>query len=222
VPLSPPATSPEAHPYSAREELLHVATHGLGAALSLAGMALLLVAAVRTGDPWRVTSTAVYGGTLVLLYLGSTLYHSARSPGWRRAARTIDHSSIYLLIAGTYTPFTLVTLRGAWGWAIFAVVWGLAVLGIVREAVVANRRRWVSVALYLAMGWVVVVAVGPLVARLPAGGLRLLVAGGLAYTVGTVFYGLKRIPYMHAVWHLFVLAGSACHFLSVALYVVPV
>lgn len=222
MPLSPPAADSEAHPYSAREELLHVATHGLGVALSLAGLALLLAVAARTGDPWRVASTAVYGGALVLLYLGSTLYHSARSPGWRRAARTIDHSSIYLLIAGTYTPFTLVTLRGAWGWAIFAVVWGLAALGIAREALATRRRRWVSVALYLAMGWVIVVAAGPLVERLSVGGVRLLVAGGLAYTVGTIFYGLKRTPYMHAVWHLFVLAGSVCHYLSVALYVVPV
>ncbi|MBE0617058.1 MAG: hemolysin III family protein, partial [Proteobacteria bacterium] len=182
VPPSLPAVSPEGHTYQPREEFLHVATHGLGVVLSLAGLALLLRAAVGSGDPWRVTSAAVYGGSLVLLYLGSTLYHSARSPAWRRVARVVDHSSIYLLIAGTYTPFTLVTLRGAWGWTIFTVVWGLAVLGIAREALWARRRRWVSVVLYLVMGWLIVVAIGPLVERLPAGGLRLLVLGGLAYT----------------------------------------
>ncbi len=208
------------HPYSTAEELLHVATHGLGAVLSVAGLTALLPAAVRSGDPWKVASAAVYGATLFLLYLGSTLYHSARSSSWRKAARTLDHSSIYLLIAGTYTPFTLVTLRGAWGWTLFGVVWGLAGVGIARETRWRSRRKWLSIVLYLAMGWVIVVAAGPLVERLPAGGVRLLLAGGLAYTVGAVFYGLKRIPYMHAVWHLFVLAGSVLHFLAVALYVV--
>lgn len=207
------------HPYSAAEELLHVTTHGLGAILSVAGLIALLPAAVRSGDPWKVASAAVYGATLFLLYLGSTLYHSARSSSWRRTARTLDHSSIYLLIAGTYTPFTLVTLRGAWGWTLFGIVWGLAVLGIAREALRTDRRKWLSIVLYLTMGWVIVLAAGPLVERLPAGGVRLLVAGGLAYTVGAAFYGLKRIPYMHAVWHLFVLAGSVLHFLAVALYV---
>ncbi|MFU8855933.1 MAG: PAQR family membrane homeostasis protein TrhA [Deferrisomatales bacterium] len=220
--LTPPAHRSLDHPYSAAEEVLHVATHGLGALLSLAGLAVLLPAAARTGDPWKVAGTAVYGVTLFLLYLGSTLYHSARSSSWRRTARTLDHSSIYLLIAGTYTPFTLVTLRGAWGRTLFGIVWGLAALGIARETLQATRRKWLSVILYLAMGWVVVVAAGPLVERLPAGGVRLLVAGGLAYTVGAVFYGLKRIPYMHAVWHLFVLAGSVAHFFAVAFYVVGV
>jgi hemolysin III len=222
VTRAPPAPRSPAHPYSAAEELLHVATHGLGAVLSVAGLTALLAAAVRSGDPWKVASAAVYGATLFLLYVGSTLYHSARSSSWRKVARTFDHSSIYLLIAGTYTPFTLVTLRGAWGWALFGVVWGLAAVGIARETLWRSRRKWLSIVLYLAMGWVIVVAAGPLVERLPAGGVRLLVAGGLAYTVGAAFYGLKRIPYMHAVWHLFVLAGSVLHFLAVALYVVRV
>ncbi|MEW6487064.1 MAG: hemolysin III family protein [Thermodesulfobacteriota bacterium] len=217
---APDAPPPDLLPYTAAEERVHVVTHGLGALLSVAGLLALLWLAAERDDPWRIASAAVYGATLVVLFAGSTLYHSARTPAWRRVARTLDHSSIYLLIAGTYTPFTLVTLRGAWGWALFGAVWGLAAVGIAREALCRHRRKGVSIALYLGVGWVVVVAAGPLTERLAAGGLALLVAGGLCYTVGTIFYGLKRIPFMHAVWHLFVLAGSWCHYAAVAIYVV--
>jgi hemolysin III len=207
-------------PYSPGEEIAHVATHGLGLALSVVGL-VVLVAAGRRADGWTFVSTAVYGASLVVLYAGSTLYHSVRTPRWRRLAQVVDHASIYLLIAGTYTPFTLVTLRGPWGWTLFGLVWCLAVFGVAREAWWEGGPKWLSLALYLVMGWVMVVAVKPLLHRLPSGGVWLLLAGGLCYTVGTVFYGLKRIRYAHAVWHVFVVAGSACHFLAVVLYVIP-
>lgn len=216
--MVPPHRTPP--PYSPGEEFAHVVTHGLGLALSVAGLVVLLAAATR-GDRWVLVSTAVYGATLVVLYAGSTLYHSARSPRWRRVAQVIDHAMIYLLIAGTYTPFALVTLRGPWGWTIFGLVWALAAFGIAREAWWEGRPKGLSLILYLGMGWIIVVALKPLLHRLPSGGVWLLVAGGLSYTVGTIFYGLEKIRYMHAVWHVFVLGGSACHFLAVILYVVP-
>ena len=206
--------------YSPGEEIAHVVTHGLGLVLSLAGLVALLAAGLHAGGRYLL-STTVYGATLIALYAGSTLYHSARSPRWRRLAQVMDHTAIYLLIAGTYTPFTLVTLRGPWGWTIFGLVWGLAALGVAREVWCEGRPKGLSLVLYLTMGWIIVFAIKPLVQRLPSGGVWLLVAGGLSYTVGTVFYGLKAVRYTHAVWHVFVLAGSVCHFLAVALYVVP-
>jgi hemolysin III len=207
--------------YSAGEEIAHVATHGAGAILSGAALAILVVLAAQLGDAWHVVSTAIYGTTLVLLYTASTVYHGVRSPRAKHVARIIDHAAIYLLIAGTYTPFTLVTLRGHSGWLLFGTVWGLAVLGVIFEASWVGRPKWLSAAVYLAMGWMVVVATSSLLAALAAPGLWLLLAGGLAYTFGTVFYAMPRVRYMHAVWHVFVLGGSVCHFLSVALYVIP-
>ena len=195
-------------------------THGLGLALSVAGL-IVLFAAGRRGDGRSLLSTTVYGATLAALYAGSTLYHSARALRWRRLARIIDHCSIYLLIAGTYTPFTLVTLRGPWGWTIFGLVWGMAALGVAREAWWEGQSKGLSLVLYLGMGWLIVFAIKPLVHRLPPGGVWLLVAGGLFYTAGTAFYARKEIRYTHAAWHVFVLFGSACHFLAVALYVAP-
>jgi hemolysin III len=206
--------------YSPGEEIAHVVTHGLGLALSVAGLVILLAVWPRA-DAWSLVGAAVYGAALVVLYAGSTFYHSVRSPRWRRLAQVIDHATIYLLIAGTYTPFTLVTLRGPWGWTIFGLVWGLAVLGVAQEALWKGRPRWLSFAAYLGMGWVIVIATKPLLHRLAPGGVWFLVAGGLSYTLGTAFYGLKGIRYTHAVWHVFVLAGSVCHFLAVALYVTP-
>lgn len=200
--------------YSPGEERAHVVTHGLGLALSVGALVSLVVSGWG-GDGWVLGSTVVYGVTLVVLYAGSTLYHSTTDPRRRSAAQVLDHASIFVLIAGTYTPFTLVTLRGPWGWAIFGVVWGLAALGVVREGWWGGRPKGLSLPLYLGMGWVIVVALKPLVQRLSPEGLRFLVAGGLFYTVGTAFYGLKNVRYAHAVWHLFVLAGSACHFVAV-------
>ncbi len=208
-----------ARPYSLGEEIANSIIHGLGIGLSVAGLTLLVVFSVSAGDGWRLAASIVFGVTLVLEYTASTLYHSFPQPQVKHVFKILDHAGIYLLIAGSYTPFTLVTLRDAGGWWLFAFVWVFAVIGISTEAFWAYRPRWVSVAVYLAMGWVVVLAVRPLMENLAPAGLWLLVAGGLSYTLGTVFYLLKRVPYMHAVWHLFVLGGSACHFLAALLYV---
>lgn len=207
--------------YTTREELANSLTHGLGAVLSVAGLVLLVVFSVRQGDAWHVVSTAIFGATLVLLYTASTLYHSFRGERLKQVLQKFDHAAIFLLIAGTYTPFELVTLRGAWGWSLFGVVWGLAVAGVTIKFWLAGRFRLVSTLIYLLMGWLVMVAIKPLVAALPAGGLKLLIAGGLCYTGGAAFYLWKRLPYHHAIWHLFVMGGSACHWAAVFLYVVP-
>ncbi len=207
--------------YTPREQLANSLTHGLGALLSVAGLVALVVFAGRHGDAWQVVSTAIFGVTLVLLYSSSTLYHSFRDERAKQLLQKFDHAAIFLLIAGTYTPFVLVTLRGPWGWSLFGVVWGLAIIGVTLKFWLAGRFRLISTLIYLAMGWLVLVALKPLMAALPAGGFRLLVAGGLCYTGGAVFYLWKRLPYHHAVWHLFVLAGSVCHWAAVFLYVVP-
>lgn len=207
--------------YSPGEELANSLTHGVGALLAIGGLAWLVTLAAIRGDTWHVVACSVYGAAMVVLYTASTLYHAIPSPRVKRALRVFDHASIYLLIAGTYTPFTLVSLRGPWGWSLFGTVWGLAVAGIVLALAFPGRLRALSLVLYVAMGWVVVVAVKPLLAALPTGGLVLLLLGGLAYTGGLAFYAWRRLPYGHAVWHLFVLAGTVLHFLAVLLYVVP-
>ena len=203
------------------EELAHAITHGVGAVLSMAGLAVLVVFASLRGDAWHVVAASIYGASLLTLYLCSTFYHALPPSRAKQVFQTLDHGAIYILIAGTYTPFTLVTLRGGWGWSLFGVIWGLAVLGVIQEVVLKRRIRWVSLLLYLGMGWLIMVAVRPLVGALDTGGLILLSAGGLFYTLGTVFYMAHRIPYHHAIWHLFVLAGSICHFFAVLRYVIP-
>lgn len=207
--------------YSNREELANSLTHGLGVALSIAGLVLMVVFSSRFGDAWHVVSTAVFGATLVLLYTSSTLYHSFRGERIKQVLQKIDHAAIFLLIAGSYTPFVLVTLRGPWGWSLFGVVWGLAIVGVALKFWHAGRFRLVSTLIYIGMGWLVLVAFNPLSAALPAGGLRLLIAGGLCYTGGAAFYLWKSLPYQHALWHLFVMAGSACHWAAVFFHVVP-
>jgi len=207
--------------YPRAEEIANRLTHGLGALLGVAGLVLLVVASARHGTAWHVVSTAIFGTSLVLLYSASTAYHSVAGEGIRRLLRKFDHAAIFVLIAGTYTPFVLVTLRGPWGWSLFGVVWGLAVTGVTLKFWFAGRFRVVSTLIYLGMGWLVMIAIKPLMAALPAGGLKLLVAGGLCYTGGAVFYLWKRLPYHHAIWHLFVLAGSICHWAAVFFYVVP-
>ncbi len=207
--------------YSLGEEIANAVTHGLGVGLSIAALTLLVVFAALWGNGWHLASAIVYGVTMVLLYGSSTLYHSIPGDKARHVFKILDHSSIYLLIAGTYTPFTLVTLRESGGWWLFGIVWGLAIIGIAFEAFWVYRPKWLSTLVYLGMGWLVVVAIKPLMSNLPPAGIWLLVAGGLAYTLGTVFYLLKKVPYTHAVWHLFVLAGSVCHFLAVMLFVLP-
>lgn len=201
--------------YTAEEELAHALTHGLGAALSIAGLVLLVLRGVQTGDPWRVVSFAIFGTTMVLLYGASTLYHSLTNSPIRHVYKTLDHALIYVLIAGTYTPFLLVSLRGAWGWTLFGIVWGLTIAGIIFKICFAGRFRVVSTLLYLGMGWLCVIAAKPMLESVPAGSLGWLLAGGLAYSFGTLFYLRKSMKYHHAVWHLFVLAGTVCHFQAV-------
>ena len=200
-------------------ERLNGYTHLVGSVLALAGAVVLVVMASLHSDPWRIVSFAVYGTTLVLLFLVSTLYHSLRGRA-KDVFRKLDHCSIYLLIAGTYTPFALVTLNGAWGWSLFGAVWGLAALGIVQEVWLARGQRWTSLAIYLLMGWLALVAVVPLIHALGWAGFAWVAAGGAVYTAGVVFYLFdERVRHFHGVWHLFVLGGSAIHFGAIAAYV---
>ena len=208
-------------PYSRGEEIANSVTHGIGAALSVLGLVLLVVRAVGTGDPWRVVSFSIFGATLVLLYTTSSIYHALIPRRAKRVFRSLDHSAIYLLIAGSYTPYLLVALGGTWGWSLFGVVWGLAAVGVVFKALWAGRFRLVSTLLYLGMGWLCMIAVKPLLAVVPAAGLLWMLVGGLFYTGGTVFYLWKRLRWHHAVWHLFVMAGSFCHWVSVYVYLSP-
>jgi hemolysin III len=214
------AGPPQSSEYTFREELAHGITHGIGAGLAIAGLIFLLLAAIRYGDSVHIVSAAVYGGSLILLYLASTLYHLLSGLAIKRFFQQLDHAMIYILIAGTYTPLTLVTLRGGWGWTLFGLVWGLALCGLVLELVMKQRIGWLSVTLYLVMGWLIVIAGKPLLASLATGGLILLVAGGLFYSLGIIFYAWKKLSYNHAVWHLFVLAGSTAHFFAILLYVI--
>jgi len=194
-------------------------SHLAGALPAIAGLVVLVVMASQQGDPWKIVSFSVYGATLVALFTFSTLYHSIRGDA-KRVFQKLDHVSIYLLIAGTYTPFTLVTLKGGWGWSLFGVVWGLAVIGIVLDILHTKGSRALQLVIYLVMGWSVVVAWPRLVETLPEAGIAWLVAGGLFYTVGTIFYGIdERMRHAHGIWHLFVLAGSVCHYIAVLLYV---
>lgn len=210
----------ERRPYTVGEEIANSVIHGLGIALSIAGLVMLVTFGALSGDGFKLAGAIVFGIALVIEYTASTLYHSFPLPNVKHIFKIIDHCGIYVLIAGTYTPFCLVTLRGEGGWVLFGVVWGLALVGIGLEAFWAYRPRWLSALIYLGLGWLVVVAIRPLIAALDPAGLWLLVAGGLCYTVGTIFYVLKKVPYMHAVWHVWVLAGSICHFLAVLLFVV--
>jgi hemolysin III len=200
-------------------EKLNAITHLVAAALALAGTVLLVALAALSGDPWKVVSVSIYGLTLVLLYTFSVLYHSLRGHA-KIVLQKLDHQSIYLLIAGSYTPFCLVTLRGVWGWSLFGVVWGLAVIGSLQEFW-AHKVRILSVVIYVVMGWAVVVALDPLRQALGSAGFAWLVAGGLFYTFGIAFYALDaRIKHFHGIWHLFVMAGSAAHYIAILGYVV--
>ena len=201
--------------YSTGEEIANSLTHGVGWFLSLGGLVYLVIRAAGTGGTLRVVSCAIFGATLVLLYASSTLYHALPSERAKGIFRVFDHSAIFLLIAGSYTPLALVALGGRWGWSLFASIWFLAVVGILLNTVAHGRWRWLSIILYVTMGWLVVVAIKPLMAALDSRSLALVVAGGLAYTLGLVFYGWKNLPYSHAVWHLFVLAGSVLHYFAV-------
>jgi len=201
------------------EEKLNAATHGVGAILAVIGLISLMVVAYSDGGIWHLVSFSIYGTSLVLLYLASTLYHSFTNERIKYIFKILDHAAIYLLIAGTYTPFTLVALHGLLGWIIFGVTWGLAAIGIGFQVFFVKRFKLFSTLCYIFMGWLIVLVVKPLIATLPMMGLYWLIAGGIFYTVGAVFYLARRIPYNHAVWHLFVLAGSASHFIAVFKYV---
>ena len=201
---------------SAREERANALTHGAGAIASAVGGAVLAAMAWHYGNAWQFAGALVFGAALVLLYVASTLYHSSRDHVVRGRYKVFDHCAIFVLIAGTYTPFTLVGLRGDGGWKLFVAIWTIAVAGVVFKLFFTGRFKGLSTAIYLAMGWMVVTAVGPFMRNVPLDTTSWLLAGGLAYTVGTVFYMSGRIPYAHAIWHGFVLAGSACHFVAVA------
>ncbi len=206
--------------YADGDELASSVIHGIGILLSIVGLAVLVAFAAMHGGARAVTASAVYGSSLILLYTASTLYHTVRGETAKRRLRICDHIAIYLLIAGTYTPFTLVALPGAWGWGLFATIWSLALLGSALELGLM-KRRGLAALLYVAMGWVGMVAFKPLLEHLQVGGMVLLIAGGVAYTLGVPFYLWRKLPYHHAVWHFFVLAGSVLHFLAVLLYVLP-
>ena len=196
-------------------------THGIGTLLAVTALVLLVVFAAIHGNAWHIVSFSIYGTTLVLLYLSSTLYHSIQKPRAKKVLRIVDHSAIFLLIAGTYTPFTLVTLRESGGWIMFGIIWGLALLGIAYKIFFINRHVVLSALFYLLMGWLIVFSLRDLVANLPLNGIVFLAAGGLSYTLGMFFYAGREKLFMHAVWHLFVLGGSICHFFAVLFYVLP-
>lgn len=206
--------------YSMAEEIANGITHGIGIVLAIAALGILTAFASTYGNAWHVVSVSIYAASLVILYTASTLYHSIQRPRAKRILQILDHSAIYLLIAGTYTPYTLVSLRGPWGWWLFGVIWCLAGLGMMFQLSLLRRWRAVSLCLYIGMGWVALVAIKPLIVSVATGGIVFLVLGGVAYTAGIFFYGWKKLKFHHAIWHLFVLAGSILHFFSILFYVV--
>lgn len=213
--------SQETAEYNFLEEIFNSITHGIGAFISLGGLVLLIVFSSIYGSLSHIISCAIFGFTLVLLYTASTLYHSFQKPHLKHVFKILDHSCIYVLIAGTYTPFMLVTIRGVLGWGMFALVWSLTVIGILFKVFFVHRFKILSTIAYILMGWIIIFAIKPLFQTLPGGGFVWLISGGLAYTLGTVFYAWKRLPFNHAIWHLFVLAGSVCHYFAVMFYVIP-
>lgn len=207
--------------YTLGEEIANALTHGAGAVLSAAGMSALIFYAAMGADPWRIASVTVFGITLLLMYLTSTLYHAIPHPKLKDFFRVADHCAIYLLIAGTYTPFLLVSMRGPWGWSLFIFLWSVAVAGCVFKFFFTGRFNKTSTALYLAMGWTVVVALKPMLEMVPQGALIPLAIGGLLYSLGTIFYLWDQLPFNHAIWHVFVLGGSAAHFFAILFWIVP-
>jgi len=207
--------------YSPAEEKINIASHAFGFVLSVVALVLLVVHASQHGNAWHIVSFSIFGASLVTLYAASTIYHSAKNPVLRSRLRIVDHATIYILIAGTYTPFTLVTLGGFAGWTIFGFSWGMAVIGIVLKIFFTGKYDLLSTLMYVFMGWIIVFALDPLIHNLSSEGLFWLVAGGIAYTLGAVLYSIQKIKFNHAIFHVFVLIGSACHFISVYFYVLP-
>jgi hemolysin III len=204
-----------AHPLH-REELINALTHGVGAFASATAGAVLITLAALWGDAWQLGTAIVFVITLLLLYIASTLYHAARHEQLKQRLKVLDHCAIFLLIAGTYTPFTLLGLRDSWGWTLFGIIWALAVLGVIFKLFFTGRFPRLSTMMYVAMGWLIVIAFGPMVQELSTATIAWLLAGGVAYTLGTLFYHRESLPYAHAIWHLFVLAGSSFHFVAVS------
>ncbi len=204
-------------------EIINSTTHGLGVLLSIAGLVLLVVfASIRDADAWKIVSFSVYGASLIILYLASTLFHAFRPGKVKNFFNLFDHASIYILIAGTYTPFCLVSLRGPWGWTIFGIIWGLAIAGVIFKIFFyTNKLRIISTILYMVMGWVIIIALEPLIKNVPASGLYWLLAGGISYSFGVIFYVWKKYRYNHLIWHLFVLGGSISHFFAIFFHVLP-
>ena len=209
------------HEYSVVEEIIHALTHGVGVLLSIAGLTWMLYVSIGADDPWRILASSIYGVTLIGLFLASTVYHSMYRSRHREIFKLLDHCAIYLLIAGTYTPFLLVAMRTDTGWWLFGTIWALATAGIVKKLWLRHRFPKIALASYLAMGWLCVVAAPQIAAAIGPNGMAWLVAGGVSYSVGAIFYALNRLPYNHAVWHVFVLAGGVCHFLSIIWHVLP-
>ena len=210
--------------YTLGEEVAHALTHGVGVVLAIAGLTVMVARATLYGDIWHIVGAAIFGATLVLMYAASTVYHAIPAqhlPNAKKVLRIVDHSSIYLLIAGSYTPFTLVTLNGPWGWSLFGVTWSLALVGVVFKIFATGKFEKLSLAIYLGMGWCVIVAIKPLLRTLEPGGLILMLAGGLAYSGGVAFYVWEKLRYHHAIWHGFVLTGSVLQYFAVLFYVIP-
>lgn len=208
--------------YSRKEEVANAITHGIGAALSVAALVILIVFAALKGTPWHVVSFTVYGVSMLLLYISSTLVHGFRDGKAKDLFEIFDHSAIYLFIAGTYTPLMLIVVKGTLGWSIFGIVWGIAILGCAFKAYFVKKFLFMSTIFYILMGWLIVIAWEPLTTNMASGGIILLAIGGLMYTLGTVFYVWRGFPFHHAVWHLFVLAGSILHFFMILFYVLPI
>ncbi|UCD41828.1 MAG: hemolysin III family protein [Chloroflexota bacterium] len=209
-------------PFTIGEEVFHSITHGIATGLSIAGLTILVVLAVLNGDVYKIISFSIFGASLVILYLSSTLYHGLQQPRAKKIFKIFDHSAIYLLIAGTYTPFLLVGLRGTTGWTLLVIVWGIALIGITFKIFFIERFQILSVISYLLMGWLCVFVFREMLVSIPIGGIIWLAAGGFLYTVGVIFYALQKIPYMHAIWHFFVLGGSICHYFAVLFFIAPI
>ena len=208
--------------YSIAEELFHAISHGAGVILSIAGLSWMLYVSIGAADPWRISASIVYGVSLISLFLASTVYHALHGSRHRPLFKLLDHCAIYLLIAGTYTPFLLVAMRTTTGWWMFGAIWTLATAGILTKLWLRNRFPKAALAGYLVMGWLVVIALPEVVDAVGPGGMTWLIAGGLSYTIGAVFYAAKRLTFGHAIWHVFVLVGGICHFLAVIWHVLPV
>lgn len=205
-------------PPSVGEEIANSISHGIGLVLAIIATPILIIAASRNGTVWNVVGVAVFAVSMIMLYFSSTLYHALRHERAKSFFRLLDHGAIFLLIAGTYTPFTLGVMRGPWGWTLFGLIWGLAIVGLTMKAIFGTRYSWLSVVLYLTMGWLVVIAAPEVIQRVPLSGLAWIIAGGIAYTGGVGFYAAHRVRYAHFAWHLFVLTGTVCHFFAVLWY----